>query len=386
MTNRAFLVSALTLCAFACTTPADCSLGGTCVASVCVCRPAWRGANCSQLALSPARSGLAFHESNTSSWGGSVVRVGSQFWMAVAEMEGHCGLSSWESNSAIRLAVSRAGPEGPFERAQILLPPFAHNPTMHATRNGSLLIAHIGTGVAYHPPISNCTNGTTPGARPGARAASPPAPPPRLVLGVKGAPLPPPNFLHLPSGDPGDGSPWVVLNSSGGAWADNNPALIIGADDSALLVYKTHCACPGGCFCAQFGVASAPHYGGPYTDGGLINVFGEDAYVWRDAVADGAAFHMLFQGGSYAPEYPQYTGHWHTAFSPDFLQWTVAAESMVFDGNISLAGGGSLALGRRERHQVLFDESGAPQYLYNGAMLSNATGDGTFTSVQPIGG
>lgn len=383
---RLSILCAVAICAFACTTPADCSFGGDCVESACVCRTTWRGPNCSQLALSPARLGLAFHQPNTSSWGGSVVRAGGAFWMAVAEMEGACGLDSWESNSAIRLAVSRTGAEGPFERAQLLLPPFAHNPTLHATSNGSLLVAHIGTGEPYHPPISNCTNGTTPGAQPGG-AAPPRAVPlqPRLALGVKGAALPPPNFLLLPSGAPDDGTPWIVLNSSGGAWADNNPALLVAADDSALLVYKVHCACPGGCFCAQFGVATAPHWSGPYTDGGLIDVWGEDAYVWRDAADDGAAYHMLFQGGSYSPIYPQYIGHWHTAFSMDFFNWTVAADSMVFDGHVSLVGGGSLLLSRRERHQVLFDESGVPRFLFNGAMLLNATGDGTFTSVQPIG-
>jgi hypothetical protein len=297
----------------------------------------------------------------------------------VAEMEGGCGLDSWEANSAVRLAVSRAGAEGPYERAQLLLPPFAHNPTMHMTANGSLLVAHIGQGVPEHPPVTNCTNGTTPGLK---RPAAAP-PPSRLTLGVRGAPLPPPNFLYLPSGAPDDGSQWLVLNSSGGSWADNNPALLIEADDSALLVYKTHCACPGGCFCAQFGVASAPHWRGPYTDGGLIDVYGEDAYVWRDTIADGGGYHMLFQGGSYAPMYPQYVGHWHTAFSTDWMHWTVAADSVVFDGNVSLVGGGDLLLARRERHQLLFDASGAPSHLFNGAML-NAAGDRSFTSVQPI--
>ena len=95
---------------------------------------------------------------------------------------------------------------------------------------------------------------------------------------------------------------------------------------------------------------------------------------------------MLFQGGSYAPNYPQYNGHWHTAFSPDWLHWTVAADSMVFDGNVTLAAGGDLVLARRERHQLLFDASGAPSHLFNGAMLLHAAGDATFTSVQPIQG
>ena len=93
---------------------------------------------------------------------------------------------------------------------------------------------------------------------------------------------------------------------------------------------------------------------------------------------------MLFQGGSYAPMYPVYVGHWHTAFSADGLSWVVEADSMVFSPNISLAGGGQLALSRRERHQVLLGADGAPSHLYNGAMQAAPTNDHVFTTVQPI--
>lgn len=115
-----------------CSTAADCSLGGACIASACVCRTEWRGENCSQLSLLPALSGVAFKAPNTSSWGGSVARVGNLYFMALAEMQAECGLASWESNSAIRLAVAPS-PEGPFERmpGPLLLGFFSHNPTLH---------------------------------------------------------------------------------------------------------------------------------------------------------------------------------------------------------------------------------------------------------------
>jgi len=294
--------------------------------------------------------------------------------MAVAEMEGSCGLGSWESNSAVRLAFA-SSPEGPYERAPgpLLLQPFAHNPTMHMTSNGSLVIAHIGMGIPYKPFFGNCSNGTTPGGHPGLSES----------LGTAGTPLPPPNFLVLDGGNPGAPENWRKINSTSD-WAANNPGLYFYPDDSVLLIYKVHCACPSNCFCAQFGLATAPHYTGPYTDAGLIPVYGEDAYIWRDSLGDGGAFHMLFQGGSYAPQYPQYVGHWHTAFSPDGFNWTVASDSMVFDGNIAIKNGApSLATGRRERHQILFTD-GLPSHLFNGAQLANATSDSTFTSVQPI--
>ena len=372
---------------------ASCSYGGLCSPSTlaCECRPEWRGANCSQLSLLPAATGAAFSSpaANWSSWGGSVARARGRHYMALARMAGHCGLGAWEANSEVALAVSATGPEGPYSYLRTILPAFSHNPTLHTLANGSLLVAHIGLGVPEHPAITNCTSGSTPGAAAAAAAAPAPAQP-QLTLGVRGTPLPPPNYLLLPSGDPEDGSAWVRLPSAGGGWADNNPALRLAPDDSALLVYKVACACPPPCvFCRQFGLATAPSWRGPFTDQGLLPVYGEDAYVWQDpAVAPGGGWHMLFQGGSYAPLYPQYNGHWHTAFSPNGLNnWTVAATSQVFDGGIDLAGGGSLQLSRRERHQVLFDAAGAPSHLFNGAMAAGqGSSDHTFTSVQPIAG
>jgi len=180
------------------------------------------------------------------------------------------------------------------------------------------------------------------------------------------------------------------LNSSGGAWAANNPALYLDpVNGSALLVYKVGCACPPPCvFCRQFGIATAPEWRGPYTDLGLIPVYGEDAYVWRDPDGvPGGGWHMLSQGGNYAPQYPAYTGHFHVAYSPDGVSgWTVEAGSEVFNGTIALqSGGAAVELARRERHQVLFDTAtGAPAFLFNGAESAGAAGDHSFTTVQPI--
>ena len=79
-------------------------------------------------------------------------------------------------------------------------------------------------------------------------------------------------------------------------------------------------------------------------------------------------------------------GHFHTAFSPDGVSaWEVACFSMAFNATIALQSGGSLRLIRRERHQVVFDSAtGVPAFLFNGAMLAGATGDHSFTTVQPI--
>ena len=387
---------------------ASCGFGGLCDASsrTCACRPEWYGPNCTQLSLGPARGdAFAFSNptANVSSWGGSAqcVFYTNACWMAVAVMAEHCGLDSWESNSEIVLARSPAA-DGHYAAVQTLLAPFAHNPTLHVLPNRSLIVAHIGDGRPEHPLMTNCTNGSTPSVAAGAgrnrRDSTSSADssggdiallPGGVRLGVRGTPLPPPNFLFLASGMPGDGTEWQVINSSGGAWAANNPALFIDPSiGSALLVYKVGCACPPPCvFCRQFGIATAPAWGGPYTDLGLIPVYGEDAYVWRDPDgAPGGGVHMIFQGGSYAPIYPQYTGHWHTAFSPDGLsEWRVEQAVEAFNGTVTLDSGGTVELSRRERHQVLMDTAtGAPAFLFNGAMLAGAYGDHSFTVVQPI--
>lgn len=309
-------------------------------------------------------------------------------WMAVSVMADNCGLNSWESNSEILLARS-SNPEGPYEPFQVLLSPFAHNPTMHVLPNSSIIIAHIGGGVPSKPLITNCSNGTTPGGGQISHSSSPDvesADAPRF--GVPGTVLPPPNFLFLPSGMPGDGTDWVIVNSSS-IWAMNNPALYIDPNDGGVtLIYKTGCACPPPCtFCRQFGIASAPEWRGPYTDLGLIPVYGEDAYIWRDPVgAAGGGWHMLFQGGSYSPIYPQYVGHWHTAYSPDGVHnWTVERFSNAFNATIPLQSGGAVQLNRRERSQVVFDAAtGAPAFLFNGATPASPDGDHSFTTVQPV--
>lgn len=333
---------------------------------------------------------------SSSSWGGSVVALASpsnasetQYWMTAALMAGHCGLNSWESNSEIVLAQSVGGPEGPFQPVQTIMSYFAHNPTLHRIptssldgTGGGLIVVHIGQGTEEHPYIGNCSNGSTPATASERESA---AQQQRDARELQGIGLP--NVLFRPANADGSVSPngtWEVYPGSN-AWSFNNPALYFYPNGSVLMVYKFNCACPPPCtFCRQFGLATAPSWKGPYTDLGLIPVYGEDAYIWRDpAGAPGGGWHMLFQGGSYAPMYPQYVGHWHTAYSADGLNWTVAAWAEAFTNNITTTSGETITFPRRERTQVLFDGvTGAPAYMYNG--VTTGAADASFTAVQPI--
>ena len=79
-----------------CSSDLDCQLNGECTAGACVCDAAWTGANCSVLALLPARWGTGYGSMNSSvsSWGGGVSRdPGSgKYYLFAAEMNLNCGL------------------------------------------------------------------------------------------------------------------------------------------------------------------------------------------------------------------------------------------------------------------------------------------------------
>eukprot|EP01046_Picozoa_sp_COSAG06_P002298 COSAG06_NODE_80_length_25388_cov_33.371545_27_plen_233_part_00 len=156
----------------ACTTEADCAYAGDCVAGRCQCDLTWRGENCTELALLPAATNDAagLRRATSSSWGGSVVKdspTGGKYFMFFADMSLHCGLNSWQRNSAISVATS-ASPAGPFAVAQGSKPiaaPFAHNPTVHGpAADGFYVIYHIGSGKpgSHGSPQLDCKNGTTP--------------------------------------------------------------------------------------------------------------------------------------------------------------------------------------------------------------------------------
>ena len=176
----------------ACTTSEDCSLNGVCNSGHCVCDAAWGGAHCTQLQLLPAPAPLnaayppASLLNTTTSWGGSVVKDSSngRYHIFLAEMSNSCGMTTWTTNSLIRHAVSDH-PQGPYEKKEIVMPPFAHNPTVirapdgtckrgshascpcakvHCTRadlSCADLIYHIGCGTPIKTPCTDCHAGNT---------------------------------------------------------------------------------------------------------------------------------------------------------------------------------------------------------------------------------
>jgi len=325
---------------------------------------------------------------NQSSWGGSVI-VGSAdepgYHMFAADMTDHCGLNSWQHNSAIRHLVA-ATPEGPYEQAtdSLVLKPFAHNPTVHKAPDGTYIVFHIGDGeTGSRPPITNCTNGTTPVAVAGQQRCGglPRSEIPRAA--AQGS-LVAPSALFSPT----LGGPWTALKSAGGGAGCNNPAAYIFPNGTTLLICKVMTGSPPSDAIRTMQVAVAPSWRGPYTVVRTTEIYGEDAYVWRQP--EDGTFHMLLHA-MHPTKIPT------TAWSPNGLDWTPAfvadlhtplsATYPSFPHSLAVTGGSTVQLARRERHQLLLNPAGPntpPGWLFNG-VTTPGTADFSFTAVQAIG-
>ena len=98
-----------------------------------MCTAAWKGATCGELDLVPATRTSGYRREGYSSWGGSAVQseVDNATWvMYLAEMDLHCGLSSWSRNSRIVRAESTTGPGGSYTFAAVVKDRFSHEPTV----------------------------------------------------------------------------------------------------------------------------------------------------------------------------------------------------------------------------------------------------------------
>jgi hypothetical protein len=72
-----------------------------------------------------------------------------------------CGMNTWTTNSIIRHAVADK-PAGPFAPREIIMEPFAHNPTAIQAPDGTYLIYHIGCGTPNGgKPCTDCKGGNT---------------------------------------------------------------------------------------------------------------------------------------------------------------------------------------------------------------------------------
>lgn len=139
----------------------DCFHNGNCSDGICSCDAAWKGKQCDVLNFDVSSTPLnaGYHNASEASWGGNAIfdTNTGMYHLFVAQMANGCGLGDWGTNSMIVRGVSRNA-TGPFVYQEIVLPPFAHNPTARALPNNEgVVIYFIGTGNAPSKSVKNCS-------------------------------------------------------------------------------------------------------------------------------------------------------------------------------------------------------------------------------------
>ena len=241
-----------------CSSDLDCRLNGVCTAGACVCTAAWRGANCSTLALQPTAAMGDLRQPNVSTWGMGSVHVGGQWHGYFAEMEEGCGLTSWQSNSLIAHAVAPS-PNGPWQRVGQTSGVWSHNPATAVAPDGTLLLFHIGSGSGGKARTSSressqqCRGGSSPcGTHPShhCNTTSRISRPEQQHLPTAAATI---NFFTAK--DPaGPWSPFSATVSGGKSIGGNNPAPWVHPNGSIFIVFNSD----------NMVMVRAEHWKGPY--------------------------------------------------------------------------------------------------------------------------
>ena len=159
-------------------------------AKICRCDAAWKGDRCQTLALLPTArdAGLRLVDggSNTSSWGGSVVRdpATGLLHMWSSELLAHCGIDSWTTNSHVIHAASADGGRTFARRASKpsanggsssssssssadpaeVWPAFSHEPNVVRAPTGEWVMywTALAPAAAPQPVCEQCADGRTP--------------------------------------------------------------------------------------------------------------------------------------------------------------------------------------------------------------------------------
>lgn len=299
--------------------------------------------------------------------------------MFLAEMSNSCGMTTWTTNSLIRHAVSDH-PQGPYEKKEIVMPPFAHNPTAIRAPDGTYLIYHIGCGTPIKTPCTDCHAGNT--------GKSCHAPGETVACNSTTT-----NILYSKSLD----GPWRSINAPfvasptmGKPYQVDNPSVHFFSNGSLIMAGR------GGNpnnEAESDGIITAPSWRGPYTMHTMIgdpqsSPHVEDPFIWRDHRGN---FHCIFH--KFTDEHPSCGGH---AFSRDGFNWTLTND-WAYNTTVFLSDGSSVNFNRRERPHLLFEKAaddalgdGTPVMLFtsltnwgsSGAL--GPTGDKAFTFGQAI--
>lgn len=272
----------------------------------------------------------------------------------------------WMTNSEVIRAVADR-PQGPFTFKEVVLPArgvefwdgrSTHNPTIRR-HGGNYLLFYMGS---THP-LGDAPRGerfelTDPRCIAG-RAGK------RIGLAIAPSLEGPWERFERPILDVRPGTFFSFLTS--------NPAPVVHADGSVLLVFKARRYEPDGTHGRMvFGVAKAPHYRGPYSVVGDAPIFDiealggelEDPFVWQRADGGYALIAKDMSGNI--------SGERHAgihALSEDGVEWRLAPQVKAWSRHVTFDDGTSKVLGQFERPFIFF-ENGRPAFLFG------ASGDG----------
>ena len=349
----ALFLLATAVTAWECSNDLSCQLNGKCISGKCVCEAAWKGLNCSEVALLPTTDKAGIKLKVNSTWGGSVIKDNSgKYHMYAAYLDKSCGITSWRRNSAIVHAVSDTI-DGTYEIKDTPVGVWSHNPSMAVAKDGTLLMYHIGNGTNVHGfetcngDALCCENGASPC---GFQRCAPPC-----NCNISSEVNDDLNTFYLhyathPSG------PWKLANVDIPITGGNNPAPWVHPNGTVYVVFNND----------NMLLVKADNWQGPYenvTTGACGG--GEDPFIWTDT---NGHWHCLFHASPYS-NLSIAGGH---AFSVDGFDWFVS-ETAAYTGTYVdyLESDGSIRkypIAKRERPHLIF-ENGEPIALTNGVVL-----------------
>jgi hypothetical protein len=261
-------------------------------------------------------------------WGGSAIRVGSEYHLFVSRWSKKSKFpDDYFTESEIVRATSRS-PMGPYVFQKVVIGErdssfwdsnMAHNPTIHKIGNDYVLF-YIGSDFTTLRPGSN-----------------------RLLRRV--------GYATAKSIE----GPWIRCDHPLISSESNNPAVWIGPGQSVKLIYRDENL--------VVKIAEASDYKGPYilkNNNVWPSARLEDFYLFRT----GGEYHLLCEDNE-----GSITGHvrWGAHLvSPDGIsRWQPATPSVAYDHALVIQSGDTLHCVRRERPQLLI-QNNRITHLFNG--------------------
>ena len=412
--------------AAACQSDLDCELLGTCAAGVCMCAAGFTGPSCGQLDLLPvpaATRGRVWPRSTAPYVTHDAAPHGTLGWSFapaydpasrrfVAAVEAVC--DKWGGDVWLA-AVSSDRPDGGWRFDRRLGPAGTNCPHLRRLANGTFALVFDALTSGIFP-----ANETKDPAAPVCVGDAVPCPaamaPVLRPCGADEAPSLGHDCLcsrasrHCPSVHSGvyvattaafPAGPWRIapLRISGAGWSPynaslasigtSNPTAVQLQDGRSLLSIRSHAGYWPGVKGEHTAFALSDSIEGPFAiSGNLSWQFGndEDPFVWQQP--DGT-MHCLYHNGR-----SKHTNHGLHAFSRDGVAWHKPADALLpkcafgnastpvtpslhncsamYGDAVALDDGSRIVLTGRERPALLFDEAtGAPTYLFNGAIDAN---------------